>query len=220
MVDSTNRSSCMSDKSGTESCPPVIGGTYRPPPPLRTTNTYDDDDAFHSVALNLLARHQMTVGSCVSPESTIKEVLLKSQDRRSFWEALQHRKTRSVSPTAISKPCSLLDDIERIFASDLKRLVESEKVSLKRQECIGHSSSWSKHEPIKKKKKKCRRFFASDTSSFENDGFFRLGNRLKIKNIDWSLTETVSQVQSLRLDGVPNDNFITSGDSYEPPAME
>lgn len=179
------------------------------PPPLRTTNTYDDDEPFNSVALNLLSR-QRALG-CYHPSSAdiIRSVLLKPQDRTSFLEALQNRKCRmaTMSPTL----SSLIDDVDRTFGKDLKAIVDSEKVSLKRQDCQTSScpSTNNPYEPPKKQKS--RRFF----SDADVSGFFR---SRRIQNLDWSLVEAVAQVQSLRLDGTDE---MSSGENsdYEAPDM-
>ena len=195
--------------------------TFRPPP-LRTSSTYDDDDAFNSVALNLLSRHRALD---LSVAEVIKCTLVKPQDRASFFEGLQHRKCRvvNISPSTYS----LLQDTDRTFGSELRRIVESESSILKRQNVLptprnnmlssgSSGSSSSGAAPLSTrgtapKKRKTRRFFPDCDSSV-------LFRSRRVQNIDWRLVDAISQVQSLKLDGAPSGT-MDGVDSYEPPTM-
>jgi hypothetical protein len=180
------------------------------PPPLRTTSTYDDDESFNKVALNLLTRH---TGYTLSVREAITSTLEKPEDRVSFLENLNNRKgpPARISPNS----SSLIDKIEKTFGKELRKMVQRQNVSLKRQVCddlsLGaHSggANSSRSTEAQPKRRKSRRFFADCDSA----GLFR---SRRVQNIDFRLVEAISQVQSLRLDGT---SPIDSGPGgYEPP---
>jgi hypothetical protein len=193
-------------------CPGMRG--FRPPP-LKTTNlSYDDDDTFGKVALNLLSRH---TGYGLSVSDTIKSTLLKAEDRLSFLENLNHRTCPSanLSPNTLS----LVGQVEKTFGNELRKITQQESFNLKRQVCdslprntsinsVGTNSSLSAES--QPKRRKSRRFFADcDTVLFRNR---------KVQNIDFRLVEAISQVQSLCLDGTsPRAPVALAG--YEPPSI-
>lgn len=205
-------SSTLEDPDPFDDLPQV----YRPPPPLRTTSTYDDDEAFNSVALNLLSRHHaldMTI------EEILSSTLLKAQDRASFLEGLQHRRFRAATTTV-----SLVQEVDKVFGSELRRMVEAETTTLKRQNrddlmtprslngtamLVSSGSGSSSCKQAKPKKIKSRRFFPDCDSNI----FLR---SRRIQNIDWKLVEAITQVQSLRLDGAASSDENVD---YEPPRV-
>jgi len=191
------------------------------PPPLRTSNTYDDDEAFTRVALNLLSRHE-ALG--LSPSDTINSTIGSPQDRASFFEGLNLRKSRltSLSPSTVS----LVQDVDMKFGHELRKLVDVEHVTLRRQNhspahpqygmISSNNSCGSGNRPqeaVSAKKRKNRRFFPEGEASV----FFR---SRRVQNIDWTLVEMTQQVQSLQLDG--NDVMASTGNhrgEYEPPSL-
>ena len=200
-------------ESRVESAPQVVicpGMKGFRPPPLRTTNlSFDDDETFGKVALSLLSRH---TGYGLSISETIKSTLLMPEDRLRFYESLLHRQCPSsnLSPNTLS----LVDQVERTFGSELKRITQQESVSLKRQvsfsrsASIGTASSFSTESQPKRCKN--RRFFADcDNVLFRNR---------KVQNIDFRLVEAIAQVQSLRLDGASPKAQGSFG-GYEAPSM-
>lgn len=108
----------------------VWNETHRPPP-LRTTSTYDDDEAFNNTAKQLF-------GVSRSPKEAIFAVLVTPQQRSSFLEGLCHRKERT--------PNSLILSIDERFGSILKDIISSETANPKTPRCDEHE-------------KKPRRFF-------------------------------------------------------------
>jgi hypothetical protein len=198
------------------------------PPPLRTTNTYDDDDVFNKLSLNLLSRHG-ALG--LSVNETLHSTLINPQDRASFMEALLNRKSRmqGLSP----QTASLIHDVDRLFGHELKAIVDAENVSLKRQNYHGSTSSSSKNSSgninsdycndnastsggggVANKKCKSRRFFPE--SGEPTSVFFR---SRKVQNIDWKLVEMTQQVQTLQLDGSPAPPGPATQANYEPPIV-
>jgi hypothetical protein len=203
-----------------------MSGYYRPPP-LRTTNTYDDDDVFNKLALNLLSRYG-ALG--LSAKDTLHATLLAPQDRASFLEALLNRKGRL--PALSPQTASLIHDVDRLFGHELKAIVDSEHVTLKRQNYHGSTSSSSGDSMgnvnrdscnncssatggggVANKKCKSRRFFPE--SGEPTSVFFR---SRRVQNIDWKLVEMTQQVQSLQLDGSTASTPATNV-KYEPPIV-
>ena len=88
------------------------------PPPLRTSSTYDDDDTFHSVGLNLLSLYE---GLGMSAEQVILATLINPKQRVSFLEALCVRLDRS----SISNQ-QLLQALDQTFGKALQDLVQAE----------------------------------------------------------------------------------------------
>lgn len=221
-------------KSWTYSNPPTDGeecrgsgvgvfNVYRPPP-LRTVGTYDDDEFFNNVALNMLSRYGALN---LSVEEAICSTLISPRNRASFYESLCARSTRSCHLSPSQR--SLIQDTRRVFGKALKRIVEAESPShhthnyqqqQHQQHCDiflknGMDISDTHHPPVtprhhnysgggwcpksttSEKKKKGRKFFP-DSDSSKSGGFFR---SRKVQNIDWRLAEAIQQVQTLRLDG-------------------
>jgi hypothetical protein len=192
------------------------------PPPLRTSDTYDDEDAFKNVSLNLLSRYEALE---LSASETIKSTLISPQERISFHEALCIRRCRSlhVSPSN----ASLVERVDKTFGSDLLKIIRDESGGEesrswgKRQfgcppttpraiQNSTSSGSESRHDVFEKKTRR-RRFFPDSDS--KGGGFFR---SRRVKNIDWNIAEAVSQVQSLRLDGSQDTPKCDS--TYQPPS--
>lgn len=170
------------------------------PPPLRTAGTYDDDEFFNSVALNLLSRYEALN---LSIAEAICCTLVSPGSRLSFWEALSSRMARS--PHMSPSTQSLVQQTHQVFAPELKRMLETEVDTTSKSpptapRHITRPQSFDK-------KKKGRRFFP------DCDAFFR-----SRKVVDWSLTQTIQQVQSLQLDGTENYDK-DRGMSYQPPQL-
>lgn len=197
------------------------------PPPLRTTNTYDDDDVFNKLALNLLSRYG-ALG--LSVRETLHSTLITPQDRASFMEALLNRKGRM--PSMSPQTASLIHDVDRLFGNELKSLVDAEHVTLKRQNYHGSTSSSSRDSVrstnrdscneslsasggvggVANKKCKSRRFFPE--SGEPTSVFFR---SRRVQNVDWKLVEMTQQVESLQLDGTARPPATHA--TYEPPIV-
>ncbi|GKY96858.1 hypothetical protein MPSEU_000644900 [Mayamaea pseudoterrestris] len=185
------------------------------PPPLKTTNlSYDDDETFGRVALSLLSRH---TGYGLSVSDAIKTTFPKPEDRLVFLENLHHRTCPSTNLSPNTS--SLVDQVEKTFGKELRKIAQQENVNLKRHVCdslprstsinsVGtNSSQSSKSQP---KRHKSRRFFADcDNVLFRSR---------KVQNIDFRLVEAISQVQSLCLDGTTPRAAVASG-GYEAPSM-
>ena len=200
-----------------------VAASFFRPPPLRTSETYDDEDAFKNVSLNLLSRYEALE---LSASETIKATISSPQERLSFHEALCIRKSRAmhVSPSN----ASLVERVDKIFGSDLLKMIREdtggEEIRTWGKRQFGcppttpraiqnsmSSGSESRHDVVFEKKTRSRRFFPDSDS--KSGGFFR---SLRVKNIDWSLTDVVSQVKSLRLD---SSQDTPKGDStYQPPS--
>lgn len=108
----------------------VWNETHRQPP-LRTTSTYDDDEAFNTTAKQLL-------GVARNPKEAIYVVLVTPNQRASFFEGLCNRKERIATP--------LIHSIDEQFGSILKDIVMNETANPK-------TPRFDQHE------KKPRRFF-------------------------------------------------------------
>ncbi|GAX13634.1 hypothetical protein FisN_14Lh355 [Fistulifera solaris] len=178
---------------------------YSRPPPLRTTGTYDDDEFFNSVALNLLARYEALN---LSFQEAICCTLVSAESRLSFWEALSSRITRSehLSPSTQS----LVQKTHQLFHVELKRMLDNElDMTAKKSPPTAPRHITRPLSFEKQTKKKGRRFFA------DYDSFFR---SKKVVNLDWTITQTIQQVQSLQLDGVEDDDK-DRGLPYEPPQL-
>jgi hypothetical protein len=183
------------------------------PPALRTSCTFDDDEVFTNVALNLLSRYE-ALG--LSAEEAILATIISPRGRWSFLEGLNFRLTNPTrcSPTA----ASLIYKVDTTFGQELKRLVRAESYlggncAVKRQggfqppsprhihpktpasgSAMLHSSSSSSSSTMKSKGG--RRFFPD--SECLSKSFFR---SKRVENIDWHLVEAIEQVQTLQLDG-------------------
>jgi hypothetical protein len=172
------------------------------PPPLRTCSTYDDDEAFNNVALNLLSRHN-TLG--LSATEAILATLIDTNQRSSFYEALCIRLDRlaHLSPNTASFVHCLNENIGK----ELREMVLAEN---KGEPCyakkpvtprgIGYCRNM--------KQKVNRRFFPDGEkgmvsspipSTATGGGIF--GSKRRVQNIDWKLAEAIQQVNHLRLDG-------------------
>jgi hypothetical protein len=178
--------------SGSEDGPYI--NVYRPPP-LRTSNTYDDDDTFSNVSLNLLSRYE-SLG--LSATEAIVSTLISPKQRASFYDGLFVRLDRlsHLAPTM----ASIVHSINKVFGDQLRLLVEQEshdKCSNPYQKPIA---------PRQQQKKISRRFFPETGDSncpkpttAGGGTFFR--NKKRIQNIDWTLAQAIQRVESLRLDG-------------------
>jgi hypothetical protein len=200
------------------------------PPSLRTSSTYDNDETFNKVALNLLSWHE---GLNLSVQETIMAILLSPRERSSFFEGMHIRLSRSAhfSPST----ASLVQTIESKFGTELKQIVEEESGEknlhpfYNRQESsdslppttprhIRSNSSVDSSEPSisatgSKHTSNRRRFFSETTPGPAS--FFRAP---KVRNLDWKLTETIEQVQSLRLDGTFGLQSRSGRGEYQPPS--
>lgn len=197
------------------------------PPPLRTSSTYDDDDLFNNVALNLLSRHEI-LGLSVT--EAILATLVKSTQRTSFFDGMCVRLDRSshLSPHT----ASLVNSLDRIFGKELLDMTTEE---CKGQPCYTtkpvsprHTMTFSgapscRHDASNGKKKAAatRRFFpdGADKASavtVPTLGFFG-GSKRRVRNIDWSVADAIQQVQCLQLDGF--DTSKQSAGIYKAPHM-
>lgn len=206
-------------------CDETQGG-FRPPP-LRTATTYDDDEAFNNVALNLLSRYE-ALGLTI--RETISSTLIQPKDRASFFQGLCARRARSChsSPSTVC----LIQSIDKTFGRTLKAMVDEENSEnhsfgyYKRQVTedpppitprhilgpmsSGSGSSMSNAGSSVKKTKRSRRFFPDCDAM--GGGLFR---SKRVQNIDWKLVSAIEQVDALRLDG----DAKSTGVRYEPPRL-
>lgn len=209
---------------------------YRPPPLCTSSNFlvpgfYDlihDDDAFQQVALSLLSRHN-ALG--ITPLEAIKLTLSQPSERANFWEGLQARcgkcRNNHLSPSAIS----LLENLDRTFSQDLRKIVESERYSIntQRHDDIENGPPCSPRHmnlPVSSSAGSSNGSSSSGSSTSQGinpslsiqppapkkrknrrffpdcDAVFNMRSRgARVQNIDWKLAEAISHVQSLRLDG-------------------
>lgn len=190
------------------------GSSLFRPPPLRTSNTYDDEDIFNNVSLNLLSRYD-ALG--LSAAETIQATIISQQERISFHEALCIRRSRSVHHVSPSTAL-LVERVDKTFGCELMRMIREENGGKEIQtwgkchfSADGPPTTPPAGSEVVEKKARRRRFFPDSDS--KGGGFFR---SRKVKNIDWSLAEAVSQVQSLRLDGSPSTP--KGAGAYQPPS--
>jgi hypothetical protein len=190
------------------------------PPPLRTANTYDDEDAFNNVSLNLLSRYEALD---LSASETIEATIISQRERISFHEALCIRRCRSVHVSPSN--ASLVERVNKAFGSELLRMSREETSgettrSWGKRDCppttprgIQNSSGSESRDDYFEKKTRRTRFFPDSDS--KGGGFFR---PRRVQNIDWKLAEAVTQVQSLCLDGSPVPPKFDSSSTYRPPS--
>lgn len=207
------------------------------PPPLRTSNTYDDDEAFNNASLHLLSRYK-ALG--LTSSEAIVSILVTTKQRASYYDGLCVRLDRLShlpSPTA-----KLVRSVDQTFGNELRCIVEHESngkgmnpyhkpiaprhvisSSSDVHSCSNHSHCSSSTNSQKKKKKKSRRFFPECNGSFDSNKstnvFFR---KNRIQNIDWKLAQAIERVETLRLDGddVPTVTGSSSSmGSYAPPHL-
>ena len=172
------------------------------PPPLRTSSTYDDDEAFNNVALNLLSRHD-TLG--LTAQEAILATLFDHSQRASFNEALCIRLDRitHLSPNTTS----LVQCVHEKFGKDLKRMILSE--SNKGAPCCYTNKPVAPRGNIgycrNMKQLVQRRFFpeGGDKQHSSSGGTPTLfgSSKRRVQNIDWKMAEAIQQVNHLRLDG-------------------
>lgn len=181
-----------------------IHARHARPPPLRTAGTYDDDEFFNNVALNLLARYEALN---LSITEAICCTLVSVGSRLSFWEALSSRIARAEHMPPSTQ--SLVQQTHQLFSVELKRMLESELDTASKSPPTAPRHITRPLSLDKKAKKKGRRFFP------DCDAFFR---SKKVVNLDWTLTQTIQQVQSLQLDGMENDDKERDM-LYQPPQL-
>jgi hypothetical protein len=216
------------------------------PPPLRTSNTYDDDETFNNASLHLLSRYK-ALG--LSSREAIVSLLVTPKQRVSYYDGLCVRLDRLAHlPSTTAK---LVHSIDQTFGNELRYIVEQEsngkgmnpyhKPIAPRHVSSDHhhhhhhhtSSSNNSHgsstNSQKNKMKKSRRFFPecngsfdSNKSSTNNVSFFRKNNR--VQNIDWRLAQAIERVETLRLDGDDEPTVLGSCSStvgsYQPPQQQ
>jgi hypothetical protein len=205
-VESARISSSFDESSGSNSIntsPPTCNHGYLSrPPPLRTSSTYDDDEAFNNVALNLLSRHD-TLG--LTAQEAILATLFDHSQRASFYEALCIRLDRftHLSPNTTS----LVQCVQEKFGKDLKQMVLSESKGapynytskpVAPRGNIGYCRNM--------KQLVQRRFFPEggdkqQSTASSNTTIFGSSKR-RVQNIDWKMAEAIQQVNQLRLDGM------------------
>lgn len=218
-----------------------LSTTFYRPPPLRTIGTYDDDEFFNNVALNMISRYEALN---LTVQEAIYSTLICPRSRASFYEGLCSRisRTSSMSPSVRS----LVQSMKSIFDKELKKIVDSESPGgfySKQQafpdfDCppitprsilrvsssgsaasVGNNTAKAAQVATKKKKQSSKRMFFPDSSGdSKGRGFFRTR---KVQNIDWKMAEAITQVQSLRLDGDERTptNRPVSGLGYQPPRL-
>lgn len=205
-VEPTRVSSSFDDISLNNS-PPTYNshGNLSRPPPLRTSSTYDDDDAFNNVALNLLSRHE-TLG--LSPQEAILATLFDHSQRASFYEALCMRLERftHLSPNTTS----IVQCVHDKLGKDLKQMVLSESkgaLSCYTNKPVAPRGNIGYCRNMKQLVQ--RRFFPeggdkqqSNTHSSGGSNSILFGSsKRRVQNIDWKMAEAIQQVNHLRLDG-------------------
>jgi hypothetical protein len=195
---------------------PSYHGYFARPPPLRTSSTYDDDDAFKNVAMNLLSRHEK-LG--LSANEAILATLIDSTQRSSFYQGLCFRLDRSCHLS----PCtaSLVLHLNETLGKKLKEMVVAEcKGDLFCSNKLTTPQGISNCKSMKQKVQ--RRFFPdSDKGSITSpvrSGSGIFGSKRRIQNIDWKLAEAIQQVNHLSLDG-PHQFSSSKSSGYEPPAQ-
>lgn len=171
-------------------------------PSVQTNNSYDDDESFTMASLNLLSKHEYL---SLTPHDAINSTLVFPLERSLYLEALYVRKTRlsHLSPSA----ASLLQNVEKIFGVELKKIVE-------RESCITNSNHGgfkffhlnTNRPPSTPCREKNGRSFCFGESA--------LFGGCRVKKLDWKLTEAIEQVSSLRLDGTP---AAPAAATYTPP---
>lgn len=194
------------------------------PPPLRTSCTYDDDEAFNNVAINLLSRHD-TLG--LTAQEAILATLFDPSQRASFYEGLCVRLDRCIhlSPNTTS----LVQCLYEKLGNELKEMVSSEskggvpyytkKMGTPRG---ANNNSFGRN----MKQLVQRRFFPDTTGSHaekhqspsSSGAIFH--NKRRVQNIDWKMAEAIQQVNHLRLDGTSppsTQQYNHKATNYEPP---
>lgn len=222
-VESARVSSSFDESSSSNSVnnsPPTYNHGYiSRPPPLRTSNTYDDDEAFSNVALNLLSRHD-TLG--LTAQEAILATLFDHSQRVSFYEGLCIRLDRftHLSPNTTS----LVQCVHEKLGNDLKQMILSES---KGAPCCYTNKPVAPRGNIgycrNVKQLVQRRFFPEggdkqQISSGNNTILFG-GSKRRVQNIDWKMAEAIQQVNQLRLDGMSpmQQQIHTKTVVYEPP---
>lgn len=204
------------------------------PPPLRTSNTYDDDEAFNTASLHLLSRYEAL---SLSSSEAIISILVTTKQRASYYDGLCVRLDRlSHLPLSVAK---LVRSVDKAFGNELRCIVGQEsngkgmnpyhKPNAPRHVVSDHynasscnDSHCSSTNSQRKKMKKSRRFFPECNGSFDSNkssnAFFR---KNKVQNIDWKLAQAIERVETLRLDGDDDEPTISGSNSsmgsYMPP---
>lgn len=175
----------------------AVSDSYRPgdrPSVIQTDNNYDDDESFTMASLNLLSKHEYL---SLTPRDAINSTLVFPLERSMYLEALYIRKSRAchLSPSA----ASLIQNVEKIFGVELKKIVDRESSATNPHHHYFHGGKFvqlnANRPPSAPCREKNRRSFCFGESAFFGG--------CKVKSLDWKLTEAIEQVQSLRLDGSP-----------------
>ena len=193
----------------------------RRPPPLRTSGTFDDDEYFNSVALNMLARYQALN---LSSSETIRSSLPSAKIRASFFEGMCSRLARaSGMPPSIQ---TLLLSTKEAFGDELNVMVESEN-HFQVHTSFPSGNGVDSLPPITPRhtaKSFASRVFGQSSTKKNNRSFFPDGDSKpglfrtrKVQNIDWKMAEAIQQVQTLRLDGQNSPQKRLR--AYEPPQL-
>jgi hypothetical protein len=189
------------------------------PPPLRTSSTYDDDEVFHNVSVNMLSRYE-SLG--LSAQEAILATLVSPKQRASFFEGLCVRIDRVAHCSPIT--ASLIKSMNRVFGRALKELIDADEENSNPTSTLNHHPfiyGTSKNKPTTPRAmggegglshppstssssssargtdKKSRRCFFPDSKGRNTIGFFR---KRRVQNIDWKLLQSVQRVENLRLD--------------------
>lgn len=101
----------------------------RPTLNLQTVNSYDCDESFSIVALNLLSRYEYFG---MKPEDAILETLVTPRERLGFLEALNVRKMYTYQTQHHLSPSTLnlVQTLDSNFGEDLTRMVERESPTM------------------------------------------------------------------------------------------
>lgn len=186
----------------------AVSDSFSPPSDIQTDNTYDDDESFTMVSLNLLSKHEYL---SLTPRDAINSTLVFPLERSMFLEALYIRKSRvsHLSPSA----ASLIQNVEHIFGVELKKIVDRESCITNPHQQGGSVKFYLSSKncpPSTPCREKNRRSFCFGESAFFGG--------CKVKKLDWKLTEAIEQVSSLRLDGSPAPP--PSSATYTPPPAQ
>jgi hypothetical protein len=201
---------------------PVYNGYLSRPPPLRTSSTYDDDDAFNNVAVNLLSRHD-TLG--LTAQEAIMATLIDHNQRTSFYEGLCVRLDRSVhlSPNT----ASLVQHIHEKLGKALKEMISYDNKGAPCGYTNKPATPRSSISYCRNVKQMVHRRFFPDGGEKQHyqttpQGNIFGGNKRRVQNIDWKMAEAIQQVQRLQLDRTSpiQQQQMKNVAYYEPPSTQ
>lgn len=128
-IESSRSSSPLDDSHMFRENTDMMMRYHHRPPPLRTCSTYDDDETFHKVGLNLLSRYETTAATHSSTKDILLTTLQSPKQRASFLEGLSLRLDRCMTQNnnnnnniVMINP-QLIMALETTFGKDLRDLV-------------------------------------------------------------------------------------------------